>query len=312
MSTKTTTFAALGECMIELREQGERTMRMDFAGDTYNVALYLARYQQHIDAKVSYVTALGDDPYSDWMLADWQREHIDTAMVQRLANKLPGLYFIRTDERGERRFYYYRSQSAARELFRSADSDAICQQLVDYNMLYFSGISLAILDDAGRDRLFEVLTEARRRGATIVFDTNYRPSLWPDSTQAQQLISRAISLTDIGLPTFEDASALFGDGSAKATGHRWQQLGVGEVVVKCGASGCVVFAEGQDEPVDAELVTQVVDTTAAGDSFNAGYLAARLKGLPPVDAARCGHRLAAAVVAEPGAIIPTAAMPTLF
>ncbi len=52
-----------------------------------------------------------------------------------------------------------------------------------------------------------------------------------------------------------------------------------------------------------------VDTTAAGDSFAAGYLAARLRGEAPAAAARAGHRLAAVVITHPGAIIPREAMP---
>src|SRR5688500_14536161 len=101
-------FAAIGEAMIELSHQTERQLNMNFGGDTINVSIYLARYAQYVHVQINYVTALGADPYSNMMLQQWQQEDINTQLVLQLPHKLPGLYLIRTNEKGERTFYFYR------------------------------------------------------------------------------------------------------------------------------------------------------------------------------------------------------------
>ncbi len=304
-------FAAIGECMIELRHQNAHTLTMGFAGDTLNVALYLARYQQEVGAEVHYVTALGDDPYSGMMLENWQQESIHCEFVQILPGQLPGLYFIRTDEQGERRFYYYRSQSAARQLFYSPRIESVCKQLFEFSYLYLSGISLAILDKASQQKLLHFLHQAREKGVIICFDTNYRPRLWKNITTAREVIEQTLRVVNVALPTLSDEQELFGDKTSEAVAEHLHRLGVQEVVVKNGEKGCLVSNQLHQEQVPAQRAERVVDTTAAGDSFNAGYLAGRMKGLDLADAARWGHQLAAAVVGYPGAIIPQQAMPKL-
>jgi len=139
-------FAAIGECMIEMSQAAELNYNMKFAGDTLTACVYLARCSDFDNVEVSYITALGDDPYSQMMLKNWQDEDIVTDAVRILPTKLPGLYFIDTDEQGERTFHYYRSQAAAKDMFKSEAGEALCHQLLDYDYLYLSGISLAILD----------------------------------------------------------------------------------------------------------------------------------------------------------------------
>lgn len=305
-------FAALGECMIELFHQDDSHLSMSFAGDTYNVTLYLARYAPLLPLQVDYVTALGDDLYSSMMLSIWQQEGIGTEKVQQLAGLLPGLYLIRTDKTGERHFYFYRSQSAAKRLFYGERIEKIIAELVHYQYLYFSGITLAILDETSRERLYALLQEARRKGAIIVFDTNYRPELWEDACQARAVVQQALMGVDIALATLDDEKKLFGDADAQMCIDRLQGWGVGEIAIKLGAEGCVVTTNAGLQTVPGLRVEKVVDTTAAGDSFNAAYLAARIKGYGPQIAAQWGNRLAATVIGYPGAIIPRAAMPELF
>lgn len=306
-------FAAIGECMLELRHLNQHSLAMGFAGDTFNVTLYLARYHRQLNLKVAYVTALGDDSYSNMMLESWQQEGIDTSFVQMLPHKLPGLYLINTDSRGERHFYYYRNQSAAKQLFYSPKIAAIEKALHNYDYLYFSGITLAILDAKSQKQLLTLLKKARQKGAKIIFDTNYRPALWTKKTAAQQAIRHALQVTDIALVTYDDEHKLFGDKTPGKTVQRLRRLNVNEIIVKLGERGCLVA----DEATEQQLVTPpkvktIIDTTAAGDSFNAAYLGARIKGLTTIQAAELAHQLASTVIQYPGAIIPKKAMPKLF
>ncbi len=299
-------IACIGECMIELFEDaasGPETMRRTYGGDTLNSAVYLARELAGAEAAVHYVTVLGDDPYSAEMLAGWAAEGIDTGLTERLPGALPGLYMIRVDERGEREFLYWRDRAAARRLFATEGAGRTLAALAEFDWLYFSGISLAILGAAGRGKLMDICATVRKRGGQVAFDSNFRPRLWPDRQEARDVISQAWRHASVALPTFEDEAALFGDETPAATVARLRDAGCSEIVVKCGADPCIVAANGEMSAVGAVRVSEVVDSTAAGDSFNAAYIAARIAGRPPDEAAKAGHILASKVIGHRGAII---------
>jgi 2-dehydro-3-deoxygluconokinase len=304
--------ASIGECMIELRHRSETDLELAYGGDTLNFAVYLARLTRGRDVSVDYVSALGDDRYSDAMLAMWRTEGIGCELVARLPGRLPGLYTIRTDRRGERTFTYWRSASAARDLLRGAHGSGIAERLAGYDILYLSGITLSILDPAQRETLVALADRVRAQGGRVVFDSNFRPAGWPDRDEARATFDRMLRRVDVGLPTLDDDQALFDVPDAPACARRLHGLGVAEVAVKLGPLGCYVSSDGRAVDVPAEPVGRVVDSTAAGDSFNAGYLAARLAGARPEAAAVAGNRLAARVIAHPGAVIPLAAMADLL
>jgi len=297
--------ACIGECMLELSGVDNRAMTLSYGGDTLNTAVYLSR----LGVETDYVTALGNDPYSDWMLGQWQAEGVGTELVVRAANRVPGLYAIRTEAGGERQFFYWRDQAPVRDLFSFPESADLAARLCAYDYIYLSGITLSLFGPEDRARLFETLDAARAKGAKIMFDTNYRPRGWTDSAAARQAMTDILARTDLAAPTFSDDIQVFGDANADACAGRLHATGVAEVVVKLDAEGALVSSGGHRESVATVPRIDPVDTSAAGDSFNAGYLAARLSGETPVAAARAGHRLAGEVIMYRGAIIPREAMP---
>lgn len=301
--------AAIGECMIEFAAIDPQTYQRHFAGDTLNMAIYFARACDHQSMEIDYVTALGDDPFSDEMLASWQKEGIAVTAVYRMKNRLPGLYIIQNDDRGERHFYYYRSQSPAREMFTGEAGDYISQSLMYFNTIYFSGVTLAIFYEKVRDKFFEAIAKAQANGAQIVFDTNFRASLWPDLATAKIVIQKAQHHTAIALPSFEDEQMLFGDKSPNETAARLHQWGVKEVVIKLGEVGYLISTEQGQEHIKVNPVAKVIDATGAGDSFNGTYLALRLQGSSPLEAAKKAAEIAAVVITHRGAIIPKQFMP---
>jgi len=305
---------SFGECMLELQGQAFGDMRQTYGGDTLNTAVYLARCGRQQGLQVDYATALGDDALSTGMLHRWQAEGLSTALVRRLPGRLPGLYLIEVDDQGERRFSYWRDQAAARAYFDApVGSTPLEQQADSIDALYLSGISLAILPPAGRDRLAAVAQALRARGATIVFDNNYRSRLWPDVATARANFQRFMALATAALVTLDDEQALWGEADADAQLQRTLTLPCDELVVKRGAAATLVRCAGQPlQEVPTVKVAQVVDTTAAGDSFAGAYLAARLGGASAAAAALAGNRLAARVVQHRGAVIPAAAMADLL
>jgi 2-dehydro-3-deoxygluconokinase len=303
--------ASIGECMIELRHRSATALELAYGGDTLNTAVYLARLTRERNVRVDYVTALGDDAYSDAMLKMWQDEGIGTELVARLPGRLPGLYTIRTDARGERSFTYWRSASAARDILRGARAKEVAAALAGYDLLYLSGITLSVLDPRQRTALIAIADRVRAHGGRVAFDSNYRPVGWPSAEAARAAIEEMLGRVDIALPTLDDEQALFGVKDAPECAERLRRRGVAEITIKRGKAGCVLSSAKFSGAIPAEPVDEVVDSTAAGDSFNAGYLAARLFGGDPGAAARLGNRLAARVIAHPGAIIPAAAMADL-
>jgi 2-dehydro-3-deoxygluconokinase len=294
--------ACIGECMIELRQAPGGLFSRGFGGDTLNTAVYLSR----LGIVTDYVTALGDDSLSDEMIAGWRAEGVGTTKVARLKGKLPGIYMIETDAKGERKFFHWRESAAARALMDLPETGITLNSLAAYHAVYFSAITLSIYSEEGRARLFGALGRARQERTRIVFDTNFRARGWPDLDVARRVFIQAFEIADIALASTEDLLPLWPDESNEALLAR---IASPEAVLKLTEPKCIVCAEGSTQEVAAEPLTNpVVDTTAAGDSFAAAYLAARLNGNDPVEAARAGHHLAGVVVCYPGAIIPRSAM----
>lgn len=306
-------IAVIGECMIELRpslaDAGYSKPTIDaqigYGGDTLNVATYLAR--QGID--VEYVTVLGDDPLSDWMVQQWRANGVGCDLVRREERGLPGMYWINVDDSGERSFHYWRLESPARRLINDDERRSrVFEQLSQFDSLYLSGITLSLYREKARAKLFEFLAAYRQEGGQVCFDNNFRRRQWPDTAKAQAAFEAMYRLTDIALPTADDERQLFGDDSNDEVIERLRSWGIREMVLKRGANGSLVADATATTHVPPVLVREVVDTTAAGDSFNAGYLAARFGGAGPEEAAKNGSRLAAVVVQHRGAIIPREAM----
>ncbi len=288
---------SIGECMIELAPTEAGTFGMGFAGDTFNTAWY-AQQLAGSGIEVAYFSAIGDDEPSGRMRRFMEDAGIVPELVVRKGGSV-GLYMISL-KNGERSFSYWRSASAARTL--ADDLDAL-PGVTKGDIAFFSGITMAVLPEASRARFLQTLAEARANGVTIVFDPNLRPRLWPDTATMCDCIMQAAAVSDIVLPSFEDEQGYFGDADTTATADRYSKVGATTVVVKDGP-GPVLLRQGTtDTVVPPETATAVVDTTAAGDSFNAGFLIGMMEGLSADAAVTQGCKLACKVIAARGALV---------
>lgn len=303
-------MAVIGECMLEisLNDTTAGTQipsSMSFGGDTLNTAVYLSR----LGIQVDYFSALGKDVMSDWMIAQWINEGVGCDYVERYSDSPPGMYMIQVDEQGERTFLYWRDSSPARQVLSSPEvASQMFERLLSYDFVYLSGITLSLFSPDVRQLLYRTMADFRAQGGQLIFDDNYRPRLWPDRAQALADYEAIYRLTDIALPTLDDELELFQDADESAVLSRLKAFGVSEIVLKKGAEGCLIVTNHGAELIPAQSVS-ALDTTAAGDSFNAGYLSARLGGRSPQQAAKVAHGLASVVVRHKGAIIPLRAMP---
>lgn len=288
----------IGEAMIEI-SGGSQALKLGYAGDVLNTAWHMRRLMPATDWSVVFFTATGRDVQSQAMRDFITRCDIEIAGSPALDGYHPGLYMIHQQD-GDRHFTYWRKSSAARHL--ADDRDSLWQAMADADIVYFSGITLAILPLARRLSFLRDIKRAGARGARIVFDPNIRRTLWSSPSQMRAALTNAAGLADVVLPSFADERECFKDASLVACAERYARWGAAEVVVKNGGDRMVAACHGEIEHLELDRATQIVDPTGAGDAFNAGYLAARTLGETVTDSVHAGHRLAVDVIGRHGAI----------
>ena len=302
-----------GECMVELmttaRSPLANTMKQSFAGDVFNTAVYLKR--TFSQAKVHLVTAVGKDEFSLDMIQYFENESIGTDFVFQSDDKIPGLYSIQLDDAGERSFTYWRENSAARSVMNFINDDTI-QQFNAGDIFFFSGISLGVVKPDDRDNFWRFVNQLKAAGITIVFDLNYRPKLWASEDEAREQFRLAFQAADILLPGVDDFAAIFALDQVEEIIAFFAQYDYQELVIKNGDKNVYCISTAGQEIVDVTPVAKVVDTTSAGDSFNGGYLSARLAGKSIADSVEFANQVAGFVIQHPGAIVDQAAFSARF
>jgi len=289
---------SFGECMLEVKVEQYPHARFSYGGDAYNTAYYLA--MQGVNSH--FMTSIGSDKPSNRLLEQWQKDGVKTDFVQVSEQKKLGLYCIETDAQGERSFSYWRDNSAARYFFLETDITELLSQFSGGDWFYFSLISLAVLKEESRPSFIVFLKQLQRKGVVLAFDNNYRPQLWQTRVQACDYLEQVLPLIHLYLPSIEDEMALR-DVTHKSVLEQFSDLQVDEIVVKDGGEACYLHTKTGDHRYEIQSVA-CIDSTAAGDSFNAGYIGARVNNKTAQAALEAGCLLASQVIMHPGAIVP--------
>ncbi|WP_395167574.1 sugar kinase [Francisella salimarina] len=294
---------AIGECMLELSGQAQldSQVKLNFGGDVLNTALYYAR----LNGDVSFLTALGDDNLSNQMINKWNDENIDTLKVLKIKDKVPGLYAIQTDNLGERSFYYWREQAPIKDIFYHLSKEELDKYCKEYDYLYFSGISLSRWDNKQLEIFANWLKDFRNSGddKEIIFDLNYRPKCWKSKQQTKEFLEKVLKYVTIVLTTFDDEELLFDDVNYQKTLDRYNRFNIPIVIIKHGKNPTLLQYQNKINLVKANKVVTPVDTTAAGDSFNAAFLAAFINNLGLQASIEFAQDFAVEIIQHNGAII---------
>lgn len=290
----------IGECMIELSSMQDNLWQQNFAGDVFNT-LWYAKALVEEDVSIGFFSAIGDDQASKEMIAFIEGSGVSCSNIPKIKNGVPGLYRIHLDG-AERSFSYWRDTSAAKQFMKKPE--LLWAEIAKADIIYLSGITVAILPDDDVEVLLSGLRSALKPGAIVAFDPNIRPRLWANEDRMKDVITRTATISDLVLPSFEDEQTTFGDESPMDTVKRYQALGVKQVLVK-NAEHDTIFAE--NDGVDyfpVEAVDGAVDTTAAGDSFNGAYFAEYMKSGDIAKSIARAQKCAGTVICCKGALIP--------
>ena len=295
----------IGECMVELHDPGGGELHLSYGGDVLNTLVYA----QRSGVQSAFATLTGSDHYGYWLRSNWQQEGLDCDLVAHSAGTSPALYIIRNEEDGERHFHYWRDGSPFCDLLKNERYvETLGATLQVSAWAYFSGITLAMLDDPQRDCLLALLKRAREKGTRVGFDPNYRARLWEEADQAADWFRRACRCATLVMPSMQDIHTLTDRAlTAEEVAQALFVRGAEEVVVKDGVNGSTVFWDNEMVHTPVQPVARVVDATAAGDAYNGAFLASRIRGGNPAEAARAGTMMAATVIQHAGAIMPGAA-----
>jgi 2-dehydro-3-deoxygluconokinase len=263
-----------GETMALLDPLGDgvpgagTSFTLRFAGAESNFAVALAR----LGVRVSWVSRLGRDPFGDMIEGGLREEGVDVSRVARDDGRT-GL-FVKWRAGEGRGVAYYRAGSAASRL---CPEDVPDEALEGVRLVHLTGITMAI-SETGRALVVDLARRARERGATVLFDPNFRPAL-PDTPEGAAERQRAVlPYVDWYLTGEDEARLLWGD----------EEIPL-RTVLRVGARGAIV--DGIRVPCPREV--SVVDEIGAGDAFAAGFAYGLLEGWTPVDCAYAGNVLAA-------------------
>jgi len=292
--------AVIGECMVEYQNK-KNLYKQTFGGDTFNCSVYLRKVFKQ--CHVEYITVVGEDDISKKMISFMHQHNIKTSYIDKIKDKNPGLYILDFINQN-RSISYWRGDSAARELLLTRSINRIANELLEYDLIYFSAVTLAVMSEEGRNNLFRILKKARAMGAKVAFDPKYKKSLYDSSDVARKIYEKAIHYCDIFLPKLSDETALWGELDTYSLIQKAKEAGCTEIVIKCGKEEVVYYNDNYTKTVKLSKTKNTVDKTGASDAFNGVYLANRLKNNDIEKSIKKAKKMVDKVIMCKGAILP--------
>ncbi|MEH6403148.1 MAG: sugar kinase [Sneathiella sp.] len=280
---------SIGEVMLEMSDLGDALYKKSFAGDSFNMAYYMSAVSTG-EIRIDYLTAVGCDDLSRDCLAFIENHGVSTGNCVQDSDRTIGMFILSNDEHGEKQYSYWRGQSAARHLFDKV------RDLQNFDWVYLSGITAAVTKNTQN-----LITSLKASKAKIIYDFNHRSRLWGEEG-AREFAQKLLPFATVVKISDEELDVLYPNETLQSLSGHYQKA---EWVLTCGGSKAEVWSNGQQKAVAVfHAVEHVVDSSAAGDSFIAGYLVAKIRGLNADAGLKLGHSVASQVVCAKGSIVP--------
>jgi fructokinase len=273
-------------------------------GAPANVAVGIAR----LGTSCGFIGKVGSDAFGEFLVAELTRNKVNTQGIAYTNHAPTALAFVSRSDAGDREFLFYRNPCADILL---SESDLPLEWLQNTKFLHCGGVSLT--QNPSRHASIQAIQLAQKHGAMVSFDPNLRLGLWANGLKDyQNVLQQVLPTVDLFLPSDEELTAFIGTNDLEKALRQAHELGPQIICLKRGKQGALVSTKAPDGTIQQfsqpSFDVSVLDTTGAGDGFNAGLLVGLANGLPLAEAVVQGTEVASLVITKIGAMT---ALPTL-
>ena len=289
---------SIGEAMIEISNIKNSLYNQSFAGDTLNFCNYLDKKKLN----AFFLSAIGKSEINQSLLDFVKSKKISTKYIKKINQFEVGLYLIKNKDNGEKQFFYWRDESAAKQYFNNIDFINLYKELKNFDYIYFSGITLSIIHISKLNNFIKLLKLLKRKKIKIVFDFNIRPSRW-NKKNLNIFLDSVLKFVDICFLSGEDMNNWKNKNNIKSHEQIVRKYKIKHSIFRKNAKFTYVFLNKTRYVFKNKLLKRVVDTSGAGDGFNAAYLSNFIVNNDPVLALKAGSSLGSKIVMKKGAIV---------
>ena len=289
---------SIGEAMIEISNIKNSLYNQSFAGDTLNFCNYLDKKKLN----AFFLSAIGKSEINQSLLNFVKSKKISTKYIKQINQFEIGLYLIKNKDNGEKQFFYWRDESAAKQYFNNIDFLNLYKELKNFDYIYFSGITLSIIHISKLNNFIKLLKLLKSKKIKIVFDFNIRPSRW-NKKNLNIFLDSVLKFVDICFLSGEDMNYWKNKNNIKSYEQIVRKYKLKHSIFRKNAKFTYVFLNKTRYVFKNKLLKKVVDTSGAGDGFNAAYLSNFIVNNDPVLALKAGSSLGSKIVMKKGAIV---------
>ena len=289
---------SIGEAMIEISNIKNSLYNQSFAGDTLNFCNYLDKKKLN----AFFLSAIGKSEINQSLLDFVKSKNISTKYIKQINQFEIGLYLIKNKDNGEKQFFYWRDESAAKYYFNNIDFLNLYKELKNFDYIYFSGITLSIIHISKLNNFIKLLNLLKSKKIKIVFDFNIRPSRW-NKKNLNIFLDSVLKFVDICFLSGEDMKNWKNKNNIKSHEQIVRKYKIKHSIFRKNAKFTYVFLNKTRYVFKNKLLKTVVDTSGAGDGFNAAYLSNFIVNNDPVLALKAGSSLGSKIVMKKGAIV---------
>ena len=289
---------SIGEAMIEISNVKNNLYNQSFAGDTLNFCNYLDKKKLN----AFFLSAIGKSEINQSLLDFVKSKNISTKYIKQINQFEIGLYLIKNKDNGEKQFFYWRDESAAKQYFNNIDFLNLYKELKNFDYIYFSGITLSIIHISKLNNFIKLLNLLKSKKIKIVFDFNIRPTRW-NKKNLNNFFDSVLKFVDICFLSGEDMSYWKNKNGIKSYEQIVRKYKIKHSIFRKNAKFTYVFLNKNKYVFKNKLLKKVVDTSGAGDGFNAAYLSNFIVNNDPVLALKAGSTLGSKIVMKKGAIV---------